>query len=74
MSGQCVSAKDVAATTNPAEELLQLGALRSTHAVKDHLGQLARLLGHTNRARGEQRAAIADTAIRRGLVSIRELS
>lgn len=46
----------------------------STHAVKDHLGELARLLGHTNRKRGEQRTAIADTAIRRGLVSIRELS
>jgi len=46
----------------------------STHAVKDHLGELARLLGHTGRGRGEQRAAIVDSAIRRGVVSIRELS
>lgn len=46
----------------------------SQHAVKDHLGELARLLGHSDRKRGEQRAMIADTAIRRGLVSIRDLS
>ncbi len=46
----------------------------SSHAVKDHLGELARLLGQSDRKRGEQRAMIADTAVRRGLVSIRDLA
>ncbi len=46
----------------------------SAHAVKDHLGVLARVLGHASLERGQQRAMIADTAIRRGLVSIRDLS
>ena len=46
----------------------------SAHAVKDHLGELARIFGHSGRKRGEQRAMIADTAVRRGLVSIRDLA
>lgn len=46
----------------------------SPYAIKDHLGELARVFGHTGLGRGEQRAAIADTAIRRGVVSIRDLT
>jgi hypothetical protein len=46
----------------------------SPYAIKDHLGELARMFGHTGLGRGEQRAAIAETAIRRGIVSIRDLA
>lgn len=62
---------DARPATNP--EIAEAVHL-SPHAVKDHLGELARLLGQSDRKRGEQRAMIADTAVRRGLVSIRDLS
>ena len=45
----------------------------SAHTVKDHLRELAQLTGHAALKRGEQRGAIAATAIRLGLVSIRDL-
>jgi predicted component of type VI protein secretion system len=61
---------DVNPATNPQ---IADAVCLSTDTVKDHLSALARLFGHSHLKRGEQRAAIAHSAIQLGAVSIRDL-